>query len=296
MEQEEEYGSADEPGEEGPDAVRKGSKADYRGRNKPSRQRSAPGSKNTKAPMDSDCGCGGKKGRKGGCSCSGKKDGGMGGPGELYAPATASVRQKNARDSSCGMRRGDSLTVHEYLAACDLGIQNQPTGYIRARLDATERLDLKCGRGSISQGEKCRKGTAQQVSPQVAAAKNMAARVNKSGSALEFSTYNKRTGALTSKSSSEKNPYSIRRSTGRGALIGAGALGGIGALQGAALGAAVGGPGGALGGAVGGALSGALTGGVLGGAAGAGIGAAQKVSWRPRSKRRDSVWAQGFQP
>lgn len=257
MEQEEETGGADEPGEEGPDAVRKGSKNDYRGRVSPGRKRNVPGSKNTKAPMDSDCGCGGSKGKKGGCSCSGKKDGGMGGPGELYAPATASVRQKNARDSSCGTRRGDSLTVHEYLAACDLGIQNQPTGYIRARLDATERLDLKCGKGAIRQGQKCSKGAATAV---------------------------------------EKNPYSIRRSTGRGALIGAGALGGIGALQGAALGAAVGGPGGALGGAVGGALSGALTGGVLGGAAGAGIGAAQKVSWRPRSKRRDSVWAQGFQP
>lgn len=157
MEQEEETSGSPE-GEEGSESYRNGSKKDYRGRPKPSRQRSAKGAGNTKAPMDSDCGCGSKKG---GCSCKGKKDGGMGGPGELYSPSTAAIRQKNARDSSCGMRRGDSLTVHEYLAACDLGIQNQPTGYIRARLDATERLDLKCGAGSISQGEKCTKGTAQ---------------------------------------------------------------------------------------------------------------------------------------
>jgi hypothetical protein len=197
MEQAEEAGGADEPGEEGPASIRRGSKKDYRGRVSPGRKRNVPGSENTKAPMDSDCGCGGTKGKKGGCSCGGKKDGDTSrGPGELYAPSTAPIRQKNARDGSCGMRRGDSLTVHEYLAACDLGIQNQPSSYIRARHDAAERRDLKCGRGAIRQGQKCTKGTAQQVNPQVQAARNIQAKQAKTGSFIEFSSYNKRTGAL----------------------------------------------------------------------------------------------------
>jgi len=262
MEQEEEASGTDEPGEEGPGAMRRGSmkdasgKSDYRGRPKPSRARSAPGSKNTKAPMDGDCGCGGQK--KGGCSCSGKsmKDSSCGGrpmkdgdtsrgPGELYGRMSA--------------RRGDSLPVHDYLRACELGIQNQPTAYILARLDASERLDLKCGNGAIRQGQKCSKGTA---------------------------------------SAAQKNPHSILRSAGQGATVGGGILGGIGALQGAAIGAALGGPGGAIGGALGGAASGFIQGAVLGGAAGAGVGAIQKATWRPKSrkKNRDSVWADGFQP
>lgn len=260
MEQEEESGGADEFGEEGPGALRQGSKkqskgkADYRGREAPGRKRAVPGSGSTKAPMDSDCGCGGKK--SGGCSCRGMKDSSCGdrpmrdgdtsrGPGELYGRMSA--------------RRGDSLSVHDYLQACQLGIQNQPTTYIRARLDAAERLDLKCGRGAIRQGQKCSKGTA---------------------------------------SAAQGNPHSILRSAGQGAKIGGGILGGIGALQGAAIGAALGGPGGAIGGALGGAASGFIQGAVLGGAAGAGVGAIQKATWRPtsRKKNRDSVWADGFQP
>lgn len=109
-----------------------------------SRKRSAKGAKNTKPatdggmygkkPMDGDCGCM-SKGRKGTC------------------------------DGSCGkkMDRNDALTPQEYLAACELGIQGRSRAYIRARLDAAERLDLKCGKGSISEGEKCTKGTAQKV-------------------------------------------------------------------------------------------------------------------------------------
>jgi hypothetical protein len=62
-------------------------------------------------------------------------------------------------------KRSDSLTPLEYLDACELGIQDRSTVYIRARLDATERLDLKCGKGSISEGEKCTKGAAQKVQP-----------------------------------------------------------------------------------------------------------------------------------
>jgi hypothetical protein len=113
-----------------------------------SRKRSAKGSKNTKPamdggmygkkPMDADCGCM-SKGRKGKASC----------------------------DGSCGkkMDRNDALTPQEYLAACELGIQGRSRSYIRARLDSAARLDLKCGAGSISEGEKCTKGTAQKVEP-----------------------------------------------------------------------------------------------------------------------------------
>ena len=109
-----------------------------------SRKRSAKGAKNTKPaidggmygkkPMDGDCGCM-SKGRKGKC------------------------------DGSCGkkMDRNDALTPQEYLAACELGIQGRSRAYIRARLDSAARLDLKCGNGAISEGEKCTKGTAQKV-------------------------------------------------------------------------------------------------------------------------------------
>ena len=107
---------------------------------KNSRKRSSKGAKNTKAPMDADCGtC--KSGKP--CSCKAKKDTGCG----SYA------------------KRGDALTPHEYLAACDLGIQDRSRTYIRARLDSAARLDLKCGNGSISEGEKCTKGTAQKAQP-----------------------------------------------------------------------------------------------------------------------------------
>jgi hypothetical protein len=86
--------------------------------------------------MDAECGCKGKKGAK----C----------------------------DGNCGSmrKRGDSLTPLEYLDACELGIQDRSPTYIRARLDTAERLDLKCGKGSISEGEKCTKGPAQRVQPQ----------------------------------------------------------------------------------------------------------------------------------
>jgi hypothetical protein len=108
-----------------------------------SRKRSAKGAKHTKPakdggmygkkPMDAECGCG----RKGKC------------------------------DGNCGSmrKRSDALTPFEYLDACEIGIQDRSTTYIRARLDAAERLDLKCGRGAISEGEKCTKGAAQKVQP-----------------------------------------------------------------------------------------------------------------------------------
>jgi len=87
-----------------------------------------------KKPMDTECGCKGKKGRK----C----------------------------DGNCGSmrKRSDSLTPQEYLTACEMGIQDLSATYIRARLDTAEaRNDLKCGKGAISEGEKCTKGPAQRV-------------------------------------------------------------------------------------------------------------------------------------
>ena len=108
-----------------------------------SRKRSAKGAKHTKPaadgygkkPMDAECGCKGKKGAK----C----------------------------DGNCGSmrKRGDSLTPLEYLDACELGIQDRSPTYIRARIDTAERLDLKCGKGSISEGEKCTKGPATKAEP-----------------------------------------------------------------------------------------------------------------------------------
>jgi len=160
----------------------------------PSRKRSAKGAKNTKAPMDAECGCKGKKGGK----CDGNCGGSM-------------------------SKRGDSaLTPHEYLSACDLGIQDRSRSYIRARLDAAQRLDLKCGKGSISKGEKCTKGSA---------------------------------------TAAESAPISIRKGMKLGAKIGGGLGVAQGALGGAVLGGPAGALAGAAVGALGGALEGAVIGG-----------------------------------
>ena len=116
-----------------------------------SRKRSAKNAHNTKAPMDGDCGCMGK-GPKGKAAC----DGSCGG----YAKK---------------MDRNDALTPQQYLKACELGIQGRSRAYIRARLDSAARVDLKCGAGSISEGEKCTKGTAQKAGSQARAALEKAA-------------------------------------------------------------------------------------------------------------------------
>jgi uncharacterized protein YcfJ len=169
------------------------------------RKRSAKGAKNTKAPMDG--GAYGKKPMDAECGCKGKKGGKC--------------------DGNCGgsmRKRGDSaLTPHEYLNACDLGIQDRSRSYIRARLDAAERLDLKCGKGSISKGEKCSKGAA---------------------------------------TAAENAPISIRKGLKVGAKIGGG-LGAVqGAMLGGALGGGPGGAlAGAAIGAASGALQGAVIGG-----------------------------------
>lgn len=169
-----------------------------------SRKRSAKGAKNTKAPMDG--GMYGKKPMDAECGCKGKKGAKC--------------------DGNCGgamRKRGDAaLTPHEYLNACDLGIQDRSRSYIRARLDAAERLDLKCGKGSISKGEKCTKGAATAV---------------------------------------EKQPISIRKGVKAGAQIGGGLGAAQGAIGGALLGGPKGALAGAAIGALGGALQGAVIGG-----------------------------------
>lgn len=154
---------AHEMGESAEEETREGAEAEEQKpalKAKHSRKRGAKNAKNTKAPLDSDCGCGGKKGS----SC----DGNCGG----YAKK---------------MDRNDALTPQEYLKACELGIQNRSRAYIRARLDSSARLDLKCGAGSISEGEKCTKGTAQKAGSRVRAGLENAAVV--AGAAGTFYNY-----------------------------------------------------------------------------------------------------------
>jgi len=172
---------------------------------KTNRKRSAKGAKSTKAPMDGDCGCGGGKAKK--CTC----DGGCGG----YAKK---------------MDRSDALTPQEYLAACDLGIQGRSRSYIRARLDATERLDLKCGKGSISPGEKCTKGQAQAVDPKAAAKKEFRTLMNDPRAANAF---NKAKGNTEGIGNKIKRVGEFAARLGGGAAIGAGLMQTYeGALQG----------------------------------------------------------------
>lgn len=204
-----------------------------------SRKRSAKGARNTKAPMDGEsCSCGAKKGAK--CAC----------------------------DGGCGYSKkmDSALTPQEYLAACDLRIQNKPRSYIRSRLDSQARLDLKCGNDAIREGQKCTKGVA--------------------------------TKAKTSRPS-------IRAGAGKGAKYGALIGGGLGLIRGAVGGALTepenyGGAGararnalmGAAGGTLFGAAGGALQGTILGGT----INAARKISSSSRTRKTDSIWAAGFEP
>ena len=197
------------------------------------RKRSAKGAKNTKAPMDG--GMYGKKPMDGECGCKGKKGGKC--------------------EGSCGSMKKDradaALTPHEYLNACDLGIQDRSRSYIRARLDAAERLDLKCGKGSISKGEKCSKGAATQVDP-----KKAPGRIEKRG--------------LYGTSGLGGDPFSYKNMANKSAMLNAAVLGGVGGL--------LGGPKGALAGAVVGGLAGAAT-----GAAQAGL---NRVTSRAAKRRR----------
>lgn len=129
-----------------------------------SRKRSAKGAKHTKPATDG--GMYGKKPMDAECACG----------------------KKSKCDGNCSYmrKRGDSLSPLEYLDACELGIQDRSTTYIRARLDASERLDLKCGKGAISEGEKCTKGSAQRVKPKnkVKRARNSVIKTALTGAAI----------------------------------------------------------------------------------------------------------------
>ena len=207
-----------------------------------SRKRSAKNANNTKAPMDG--GMYGKKPMDAECGCKGKKGGKC--------------------DGNCGgamRKRADSaLTPHEYLDACDLGIQDRSRSYIRARLDAAERLDLKCGKGSISKGEKCSKGAATAVNPN---APRGASRITLTGKETGIGSREriKREGYYGAQVGGD--PFSRRSQAKRYAAVNAGTLAAIGGIaggilggaKGAAAGAALGGAYGAVGGAAGGALT-----------------------------------------
>lgn len=199
-----------------------------------SRKRSAKNAHNTKAPMDEDCGCMGK-GPKGKAAC----DGSCGG----YAKK---------------MDRNDALTPQEYLKACELGIHNRSRAYIRARLDSAARVDLKCGAGSISEGEKCTKGAGK-------------APANKESSVKHQLTNGFVSGAVKGAAAGPIAGFLAGKKTtlgemGRASLSGAA----IGGLMGAAQG---------LGTALGNRASNAIS---------------RKAARKPG--RRDSVYAAGFSP
>jgi hypothetical protein len=208
-----------------PGDVREGS--DDMPMSKHSRKRGMRGAKKTKAPMDAEsCSCGAGKGKK--CSC----------------------------DGGCGSykKMDSALTPHEYLAACDMGIQDRSRQYIRSRLDAAERLDLKCGNGSISPGEKCTKGNAQQGP----------SRKTLTGAETGILSRQriKREGYYGAPVGGD--PFSRKSQAKRAAALnaGVGALAGgvagallTGNLKGAAIGAGIGGGYGAVGGAAGGVIS-----------------------------------------
>lgn len=203
-------GKAHESAESAAEETREGAEPDDAPKAKGSRKRSAKNAKSTKAPMDSDCGCGGKKG----ASC----DGNCGG----YAKK---------------MDRNDALTPQEYLAACDLGIQGRSRSYIRARLDAVERLDLKCGKGTISQGEKCGKGAASRAQgPSAAvrvgqAAKGAGRGVLEAGKWLSGYNIGKTVATGVTGGKNEKASGGTKAAAVVGSTLLAGVSGGLGAAR-----------------------------------------------------------------
>lgn len=141
MEAEPGEGKVHEMKESPEEEIREGSEAEEGAYRKPTnRKRTVRGAKRTKAPMDSDCGCGAPKGKK--CSC----------------------------DSGCGnyaQKMDSALTAQEYIAACDLGIQDRSRPYIRTRLTVMDsltpttvqvRTDKKCGASAIPDNKQCRVG------------------------------------------------------------------------------------------------------------------------------------------
>jgi hypothetical protein len=155
-------GKAHEMEESPEDEVREGSESEeseYHA--KRGRKRSPRGAKHTKAPMDAEGGCCNEKKGRGKCSAcaSGKPCGGT-------------------MDGDCGAKRGDSsLTPQEYLAACDLGIQDRSRSYIRTRLTVMDSLtpatvqfrsdagSRKCGNSYIPANKQCRAGAGGGAAP-----------------------------------------------------------------------------------------------------------------------------------
>lgn len=234
-------GKAHEMSETPEEEVREGAEPDDMPN---SRKRSAKNAKRTKAPMDGDCGCGAQKGEK--CSCDG-------GCGSGYAKKD----------------RNDALTPQEYLAACDLGIQGRSRAYIRSRLDtamnltpSTVRNDLKCGKGSISKGEKCHVGPATEAQNRV---------VNQAGIRA-------------------KDKYSFKKQQKAWGKRGAAAFGVGGAILGASHGMQKGGVKGAVAGAVLGGLAGAAAGKAAGYAEGT-LRAAGNRTARAYGRSRENIRA-----
>lgn len=116
-------GKAHEMQESPAEEVREGSEDEEKMAKKPAR-------KNRKVPMDSE----------GGACCNTKK-------GKAKCSACVAGKPcpgKAMKDADCGMKkRSDALTAPEYLAACELGIQNRSRPYIRARLDATKAKTME---------------------------------------------------------------------------------------------------------------------------------------------------------
>lgn len=154
MESEPGEGKAHEMKESPEDEIREGSESEEGEYDKRSRKRSARNAKRTKAPMDAEGGC-----------CSEKK-----GHGKCSACASGKPCS-GTMDGACGTQRGDSaLTPQEYLAACDLGIQDRSRSYIRTRLTVMDSLtpatvqlrtdagSRKCGNSYIPANKQCRAG------------------------------------------------------------------------------------------------------------------------------------------
>lgn len=259
-------GEVEEPEKEGPEEEEMDSSAGRRPRG--SRKRSAKGAKNTKAPMDAEgsCSCG-KKGKA--CSCG-----------------------KAMKDAGCGMKkRNDALTAPEYLAACELGIQDRSRTYIRARLDTAHRFDLKCGKGAISQGEKCTKGPAQKVSQKRPVSGRRAAeqliRTGKVAKGWQVRELN--WGERFGWDLSNNFGQAVKNSAKTGALIGGITGAAAGGLPGAAGGALAGGAVGSAFGAVGAPLGAAIS-----ATSGYKVSTLERKPRAGKKRRSDSAFAAGF--
>ena len=71
--------------------------------------------------------------------------------------ACAKKDAKKGKDCGCS-HKNDSLTPQEYIAACNLGIQDRSRIYIRARLDAGKGTGKACGASHIPKAATCSKG------------------------------------------------------------------------------------------------------------------------------------------